>query len=265
MQFLGIKISEVTKDEALSKVVEFLNSSKQYKIFTPNPEMVVKAQQDEYFKTVLNSGDMNLCDGMGLQIFTVIARIPGVDFMLDVCRLAAEQGRGIYLLGSGKDEVVEKTKERLQIKFSGLKIAGWNKGPNIDELRIMNHELSTHSASHNSKFILHDSDLPEVKRENQKVLDSINESKAEILFVAFGMGKQEKWIYENLSKLPNITVVMGVGGSFDFISGKIKRAPLFLRKLGLEWVYRLIQQPRRIGRILNATIKFTYLVLRSKI
>ena len=84
------------------------------------------------------------------------------------------------------------------------------------------------------------------------------------MFVAFGMGKQEKWIYENLSKMPSVKIAMGVGGSFDFISGKVKRAPLFLLRLGLEWMYRLVQEPRRFKRILNATVKFTYLVLKSK-
>jgi N-acetylglucosaminyldiphosphoundecaprenol N-acetyl-beta-D-mannosaminyltransferase len=238
MQFLGVNITKVTKEEALAKVAEFLNSNNQHKIFTPNPEMVVKAQKDEYFKTVLNSGDLNLCDGMGLQIFTGIKRIPGVDFMLEACRLAAEQGRGIYLLGSGNDEVVGKTCEALSKKFPNLKISGYNKGPEITEGLA--------------------------KQLDDGIVEQINNSGAQIFFVAFGMGKQEKWIYENLSKLPNIKVAMGVGGSFDFISGKIKRAPVFLRRLGLEWVYRLIQQPRRIGRIFNATARFCYLVLKSK-
>ena len=209
-------------------------------IFTPNPEFIVKAQKDEYFKKVLNAGDLNLCDGMGLQIFTGIKRVPGVDFMLEVCKLAAEQNRGVYLLGSGNDEVVKKTAEELQKKFPSLKIVGYDKGPMIDELRIKNYELCA------------------------DCIAKINEVQPDILFVAFGMGKQEKWIYENLSKMPSVKIAMGVGGSFDFISGKVKRAPLFLRRLGLEWMYRLIQEPRRFGRIFNATAKFTYLVLKSK-
>ncbi|MEK7131322.1 MAG: WecB/TagA/CpsF family glycosyltransferase, partial [Patescibacteria group bacterium] len=238
MQFLGIKIDEITKENALQKVAEFLRGG-QHKIFTPNPEMVVKAQEDEYFKNILNLGDLNLCDGMGIQIFTGIKRIPGVDFMMDVCALAAEQGKGIYLLGSGSDEVVGGAFEELEKKYPNLKISGYNKGPEIDERSVC-------------KF-----DGP--------IFDQISQSGAQILFVAFGMGKQEKWIYENLHKIPNVKIAMGVGGAFDFISGKVKRAPLFLRRLGLEWVYRLVQEPRRIGRIFNATAKFTYLVLKSKI
>src|SRR3989338_4895059 len=106
MQFLGIKVDEVTKEQALQKVVGFLatplfkegTGGGQYKIFTPNPEFVVKAQKDEYFKKVLNSGDLNLCDGVGLQIFTGVKRVPGVDFILEICRVGSEHNSGVYLL-----------------------------------------------------------------------------------------------------------------------------------------------------------------------
>ncbi len=239
MQFLGIKVDEVSKEQALQKAVDFLNSSGQHKIFTPNPEMIVKAQKDEYFKKVLNSGDLNLCDGVGLQIFAKFkTRVPGIDFMLEVCKLASEQGRGVYLLGSGSDEVVGGAFEELEKKYPNLEISGYNKGPDISENPAC--------------------------RFDGPVFEQINQSGAQILFVAFGMGKQEKWIYENLNKMPKVKIAMGVGGSFDFISGHIKRAPLFLRRLGLEWMYRLIQQPSRIGRILNATFRFTWLALFKK-
>ena len=146
MQFLGVNISEINKEEALHKVSEFFNSPNQHTIFTPNPEMVVKAQTDEYFKTVLNSGDLNLCDGMGLQIFTGIKRMPGVDFMLEICRIAAEQGMSVYLLGTRFDEVAEKTKENLRIKFPNLKIVGFGKGI---EVREVNTRLQVDEAVNN--------------------------------------------------------------------------------------------------------------------
>ena len=117
-------------------------------------------------------------------------------------------------------------------------ISGYNKGPEINENPAC--------------------------RFDGPIFDQINQSGAQVLFVAFGMGKQEKWIHENLSKMPGVKIAMGVGGSFDFISGKIKRAPLFMRQLGLEWLYRLIQQPSRIKRIFNATIKFPWLALTKK-
>ena len=238
MNLLDIRIDEINKIQALSKITEFLNSPKQRTVFTPNPEMLVKAQKDEYFKTVLNSGDLNLCDDMGVQLFTGIKRIPGVDFMLEVCKLAAEQGKGVYLLGSGNEDVVRNACENLHAQFPDLPISGYNKGPVLSEVSASDDSIIT---------------------------DEINRTGAQILFVAFGMGKQEKWIYENLAKMPDVKIAMGVGGSFDFISGHIKRAPLFLRSLGLEWVYRLAQQPRRIGRIFNATAVFVLKVVLHKI
>ncbi len=251
MHILDVRIDDMNKKHAIQEVAHFLSLPGQYKIFTPNPEMIVKAQKDEYFKQVLNSSDLNLCDGMGVRIFTGVKRVPGVDFMIELCQLAVEQGKRIYLLGSGNDEVVYKVFLKLLKKFPSLKISGYDKGPEINE------SLSTGQRSFTP---------PACGRQVQDdSIEKINKAQPDILFVAFGMGKQEKWIYENLTSMPSVKIAMGVGGSFDFISGKAKRAPLFLRQLGLEWLYRLVQEPRRFGRIFNATVKFCYLVLRSKL
>lgn len=228
MMFLGVKIDGLNLPQSLQKAGEFLNSAGQYKIFTPNPEMIVKAQKDEYFKKVLNEGDLNLCDGFGLSLFSGAPRVTGVDFMLELCRLAVEQGKSVYLLGTGKDEVVKKTADELIKKFNNLKIAGYDKGPVIDEAKILS-----------PNFII----------------------QADILFVAFGMGKQEKWIAENLPKMPGVKIAVGVGGAFDYLSGVVPRAPGFMRAIGLEWMYRLIKQPARLPRIFNATVKFIYYYL----
>ena len=241
MHLLDVRIDDMNKKIAIQEVAYFLSLPGQFKIFTPNPEMIVKAQTDENFKKVLNLGDLNLCDGMGVRIFTGIERVPGVDFMLELCQLAVEKEKRIYLLGSGSDEVVHKVFIKLIKKFPSLKIAGYDKGPEIEE------------------------SLSAVGQVQDNSLEKINAVKPDILFVAFGMGKQEKWISENLAKMPSVKIAMGVGGSFDFIAGKVKRAPLFLRRFGLEWLYRLVQEPRRIGRIFNATFKFVYLYFKSKI
>lgn len=240
MHILDVRIDDMNKKNAIQEVAHLLSLPGQFKIFTPNPEMIVKAQEDEYFKQVLNSGDLNLCDGMGVRIFTGIERVPGVDFMLDLCQLAVEKEKRIYLLGSGNDEVVYKVYIKLLKRFPLLKIAGYDKGPEIKDTLSAGTQVQDDS------------------------LEKINAVKPDILFVAFGMGKQEKWISENLAKMPSVKIAMGVGGSFDFIAGKAKRAPLFLRRLGLEWLYRLMQEPRRIGRIFNATFKFVYLYFKSK-
>lgn len=259
---LGVKINNLVLFEAQQKVRAFLSSSGQYKIFTPNPEMLVKAQKDEYFKYSLNQGDLNLCDGRGIQFVSKqkIERIPGIDFMLEVCKIAEELDRSVYLLGSGNNEVIKKTVESLQKQFKKLKIVGWDKGPEIHEnIKTLKHKNNVTMKQYNNetKLLINES-------ENAKIINEINIKQPAILFVAFGMGKQEKWILENLPKIPSVKIAMVVGGAFDFISGAIKRAPLLMRKLGLEWLYRLIKQPKRLVRIFNATIIFVWFTISSK-
>ena len=99
----------------------------------------------------------------------------------------------------------------------------------------------------------------------EKVIDKINKVEPEILLIGLGSPKQEKWIYDNLKKMPSVKVAIGVGGAFDFISGRVKRAPKILQKIGLEWLWRLILQPRRIKRIYNGVVKLGWLVLKTKI
>ncbi len=246
MKFCQININNLSLNEAKTKVLDFLNYDGSYRIFTPNPEFIVEAQKDEKFKEVLNKGDLNICDGFGLSLFSGCPRIPGVDFMIEICKIAAEKNVGIYLLGSDSDEIVKKTAENLQKQVSNLKVVGFDKGPKI----ISNIQYPIFSYN---------------KEENDLIIKKINDSGASILFVAFGMNKQECWINENLAKMPNIKIAMGVGGSFDYISGSVRRAPCFLRKIGLEWLYRLIKQPSRIRRIWNATVVFVYIVIKNKL
>ncbi|KKQ41184.1 MAG: Glycosyl transferase, WecB/TagA/CpsF family [Candidatus Magasanikbacteria bacterium GW2011_GWA2_37_8] len=240
MKILGIRVDNYSKLETLQKVDEFFGSSKQNKIFTPNPEMLVDAQKDEYFKKVLNSGELNVCDGFGLALVGKLHRYAGVDLLLDICKLAEAKNKSVFLLGSGSDEVLEKTKENLLKQFPKLQTVGWDKG---GKLQIVDFRLQVDN------------------NENEKIVSDINSLTPDILFVAFGHSKQEKWIHENLAKMPSVKIAMGVGGSFDYISGKIKRAPRLMRKFGLEWIYRLIKEPKRIGRIFKATFVFLWLYL----
>lgn len=242
MYILGVRVDSVDKLTALAKVADFLASSSGHMIFTPNPEMLVDAQKDSYFKEVLNAGDLNLCDGKGIALVAKehIERISGVDFMIDICELAQKENKSVYLLGSGYETVVKDCKKKLLEKFPNLKIVGVHPGPKITN------------------------DFHFDQDENDAVIDDIILSAPDILFVAFGHSKQEKWIYGFLPELPSIKVAMGIGGSFDFISGKVKRAPAIFRSLGLEWLYRLIREPRRIKRIWKATIVFLFLFYKNK-
>jgi len=248
-RILDVRIDELNKKQALEKVAGFLESDKQNKIFTPNPEMLVDAQKDNYFRDILNSGDLNVCDGKGVEFVSCgrLKRVPGVDFMLDICKLTEEKGKSIYLLGSGSDEILKKTAEVLQEKFPLLKIVGYSRGPSI-----------TTEQQNNRTTLLYNKD------KNEDTIYDIITSAPDILFVAFGHGKQEKWIEENLADLPSVKVAMGVGGSFDFISGKTKRAPVWMRKIGFEWLFRFFIEPSRLKRIWKATIVFLFLNLRNK-
>ena len=133
MHCLGIKIDNLATTQALKKVANFLDSDKQQKIFTPNPEMIVDAQEDSYFKEVLNSGDLNICDGKGVELFSKekINRIPGTDFMLEICKIAEEKNKSVFFLGSGSREVLNKLIEQIKIRFPNLKIAGSHPGQKI--------------------------------------------------------------------------------------------------------------------------------------
>lgn len=246
MEILGVRIDNLAKKDALQKAAQFLFSGAQHMIFTPNPEMLVDSQKDSYFQEVLNKGDLNICDGKGIQLVAKekVERIPGVDFMVDLCELAEKEEKTVFLLGSGEQKTVEACKKNLQKQFPKLRIVGIH--PGIVLTHLPSHQLTYDSG------------------QNDELLQNIIFAAPDILFVAFGHGKQEKWIYENLPHLPSVKIAIGVGGAFDYISGEVKRAPVWMRQMGLEWVYRLAVQPQRIARIWKATVTFLWKNYKSK-
>ena len=236
-------------DRVLSIIGEKLTSgTKKYWIATVNPEFVMGAEKDKDFKEILTSKtSLNVIDGIGLvwarevekgnNWFKVGMEVlrgehknqiaSGADLILDLAKMAQEKGKKIFLLG-GFGNRAEKTADFLRGKF-GLeaKQIAWSEGePNV---------------------------------ENEEVIEKINKFKPDILLVAYGMKKQEFWIRDNLKKL-DVGLVMGVGRSFDYYSGELKRAPEGLRKMGGEWLYSLIKEPKRWRRQL-ALPKFVWKVL----
>lgn len=244
-EILGVRIDSVSLEEAKKKVALWLSETEQKKIFTPNPEMLVLANKLPCFKEVLNKGNLNLCDGFGITLVSggKIKRISGSDFIWDLCELAEDNNKSIFLLGSGDDDVLLKARNELNKKFVQLKIIEVDKGPKIEIV---------------------DDDIKINAEENDNLLRKINESGAEILIVAFGQIKQELWIEKFLSMLPKVKLAIGVGGTLDYIGGKVKRAPRLMRKIGLEWLWRLAKEPKRIKRIFNATITFLFYVKKRK-
>ncbi len=248
--FFDVKIDSLVIDEAYKIAHGFLYNNKQNLIFTPNPEMLVDAQNDQYFRNVLNLGDLNICDGFGITLLSggKIKRITGVDFVNKLCELAQKENKSIFLLGSSSRDILAKTVENLKKQFPKLKIAGFHPGPEIDFLMV--EEKNTI--------------LPEIEANDQAIHEIIMAA-PDILLVAFGHNKQEKWICENIKNLPSVKIAMGVGGTFDYISGGVRRAPCFMRKIGLEWLYRLLRQPSRFVRIWKATAVFLAVFISKKL
>ncbi len=244
VNILGTEINKITYPQVLSKIEEFLDDQQQHYLVTPNPEIVLKASQDIYYRGILNNADLSLPDGFGLILGSwflgnaIYHRITGIDLIYHLLKLAQKKQYKIFLLG-GRNKAAQISKTKLELKFRNLKIVGATEGfydiQNIDS------------------------------SENKKIINKIKNSGADILLVAYGAPFQEKWIYQNLKKIPNIKLAIGVGGAFDFISGRILRAPKLLRKLGLEWAWRLFVEPKRINRILDATFKYTYYLIKWKI
>lgn len=266
VKVMDVQFDACTLDEALERMFDFLENrrdepSKQ--IVTPNPEILLETQTNEHFRNVLNRAFLSIPDGIGvlwgaafqnasrgsgrkmrwLKAFFIglslifypkycrrifPERVTGTDLMGSICSLSRKtQSRGpfkIFLLG-GATGVAEKTREYLETKYSGAQIAGTFSGAATEF------------------------DFPAIQT-------AIAETQPEILFVAFGAPKQELWIAEHLHKLPSVRIAMGVGGAFDFLAGVRKRAPKWMQKTGLEWLYRLIQEPARAKRIWNAAVKF---------
>lgn len=230
-KILDVKIDDLTFPQVMAKINLFLREKKLHQIVTVNPEFVLAAQKDKEFRKVLNSADLSIPDGFGLKIGAAILnqkigeRITGVDLTWEIAKLASQKGYRLYLLGATPG-VGLKAAKRLKLLYPKLKIVGCYAG----------------------------------KPDEPGIINKINNSKADILLVAFGAPKQDKFIFRNSNKL-KVKIAMGVGGTFDYIAGVVPRAPVWMRKLGLEWLYRLIKQPSRLGRIFRAVIIFPFKVL----
>lgn len=219
---LGVKIDDITMEEALKKVGEFLNDGKIHYIVTPNPEIIMAATKDPELMAALNGADLSIPDGIGLKFAGVKNRFAGADFMEKIISQYGVEGYTTGLLG-GEVGIAKKAGECLRQRYQNISIDFSDSGGKVSES----------GGSENIK-------LPNL----------------DLLFVGFGHGKQEKWVVRNL-KSRKVKVMTVVGGSLDYLSGKTPRAPKFLRSLGLEWLFRLIVEPWRIGRQ-TKLIEFLY-------
>lgn len=223
----GIRFDNVDMDGALRLAEEALESGRTVSVVTPNAEIAQMCIEDAAFAEMINSADIILPDGAGVVMAANIlgtplrGKVAGVEFGENVLALAAERGKSVFLLG-GKPGVADIAAQKLRTQYPALQIVG-----------------------------THDGYFTKAGAENDAVLQKINASGAEILFVCLGAPLQEKWLYKNKDKLPRVRLAACLGGSLDIYAGTAKRAPSFFIRAHLEWLYRLIKEPKRIGRMMK--------------
>lgn len=227
MEIAGVRIDNLTLDEVLERVAGFLSGDRQHYAVLPYSEFFVQARRYEDFRAILNRADLSLCESRGLFFALRLSGQPVKEQIagVDLVRAVAQRYGRIFLLGGGRS-VAEGTARVL-----GPRVVGCCDG----------------------------------YQELAGAVAKINQTRAQILFVALGAPRQEQWISEHLKEMPTVRFAVGVGGAFDFISGCASRAPRLMRQAGLEWLWRFGREPWRARRIFDAVVIFPWLVMKSMI
>jgi len=249
VKIAGIQLRTLSRAETMTTLAGLLRAGQGSHVVTINPEMVVHATQDTLYKTILHSADVHVVDGVGVQLVArlqgfKIDRFTGVDLVDKLSGLAKEEDARVFFLGTGDSVVLMQAAKNLQKRYPGLKIAGTHPG-----IRLVEKPYGV---------------IPDNETEHQAMLARIRETNPAVVFVAFGHGKQEKWIWQYKKMLPDARIFVGVGGALDFIAGRVRRAPVWMQKAGLEWLWRLFCQPWRLSRVFNATAVFLWKVMRGR-
>ncbi len=237
VRILGVWVDDVSCDEMLTRLDDFIAAGGAHQVATVNPEFVIAARHDAEFRAILNAAALCLPDGVGLLWAARILgrplrqRVTGSDGVWHIAERAARRGYRLFLLGAAPG-VAEEAARRLCERYPGLVVAG------------------TYAGS------------PAVEEEDA-IVERIRAARADILLVAYGHPQQEKWLARNLARC-GAAVGIGVGGALDFVAGVTVRAPLWMRRAGLEWLYRLWREPWRWRRML-ALPTFAVLVLWTRL
>lgn len=226
---LQVPINVTSYEEIIAEIQKKIKQKQKYSIISINLNKIILANEKSEMVPVIQSFDCFIPDGISVVRANkeLKERITGVDLFQKICEEHEKIGAKIFLYGA-QEEIVEAAKANLEEKYKNIQIVGFENG-----------------------FV----------KDNEALIQKINDSKANIVFIAMGSPRQEKWIYENKDKL-DASVLMGVGGSFDIVSGKLKRAPKWIRKMGIEWMYRMLREPKRLKQI-PLQIKY-WLKLRKK-
>jgi len=217
---LGVGVTPFTDyQDAISSIKRLIESNQKAFSVAVNPEKIYCAQQNRQIMDILNKAQIHICDGIGAALAVRllhgkgIARITGISLFLNLMQASVDNNWKIFLLGASP-EINQKAQQKLLEDYPNLKIAGRQDG---------------------------------YFQNTNEVIRNINESKADLLFVAMGSPKQELWIIDNRDQI-NASFCMGVGGTFDVVSGEVKWAPAFFRVTGTEWLFRLVSDPKRLKR-----------------
>ncbi len=223
LEILGVGIDKITGQEALQQIGAFIASGQPHQIVTANAEIIYQASKNEKMRSIINQAQMVTADGSGVvwasrQLGQPLSqRVTGIDLVNSICEQSAKDKWKIYILGSAPG-VAATAAVNIRDKYPGCNIIG------------------THHGYFNAK-------------EEKQILAELEQLRPDVLFVALGAPKQEYWIADHIEQL-QIPVAMGIGGSMDVLSGNVKRAPKWMQKLSLEWLYRLLIQPTRFKRML---------------
>lgn len=248
VNILGINVLVTRLDRVLSGVEGKIADSRKFSILTPNPELIVMSQDNSELKQALNKADFSIPDGIGLAYASKylyersLKIIPGRKLFDGLIELAAKRGWKVFLLG-GLNNEAELAAKKLKRQYASLKILS-EKGPKLDSRGKAETEIN--------------------RKLEKDAIDRINRYSPQLLFVAFKNPKQEVWIHKNLPRL-KVGGAMAVGGVFRYVAGLSSLPSGWMEKMGLEWLWRLINEPFRIGRIWNAVVVFPWKVFIYKI
>ena len=236
----GIPFDNVTMSEAITLAENELQKKGASVVVTPNAEIAEMCVEDESIHQTIASAEMILPDGAGIITAAEILGTPlkekvaGVEFGMELIRHAEKHGYSLFFLG-GKPNVAESAAEKLKVCYKNLKITG-----------------------------THDGYFTKTGAENDAVIEEINASNADILFVCLGAPTQEIWSMKNREKLTSVRLIACLGGSLDIYAGTAKRAPKIFIKLRLEWFYRLLREPKRLGRMMKIPKYLRYVKKAAK-
>lgn len=233
VELFGVRVHAVSMDEAVRYILHFARERSLHQVVTADSSMVVMAQSDHHLQDIINRADLVTPDSIGILWacrrygIAMPERVSGADLVTRLVQASAQNGIKLYFLGA-QPGVAEEAAQRLRTRYPGANIVG----------------------CHHGYF------SPD---EEPQVIQSIREAQPDVLCVAMGIPKQEKWIdlHRNTLEVP---VSIGVGGTFDVLSGRMRRAPLWMQRIGMEWLWRVGQNPRKISKVILLP-QFAWMVL----